>query len=181
MMIFLDPASRQNYLLPVLGLCPLVTVAVSLKAALAISVVCIIAIVVVNGLVSATRHLWPFPMQLSVILLINAAVVSLAHMFLQFCCYEISLTLGIYIPLMAMNCLMIAWAEEYSLQHGMMDSVVNGLKAGLVLLLVLTVTGSIREHAGLVLLQQPFGAFFMLALMLALFNVIHTHGQSAAG
>ena len=181
MMTILDPSSRRDYLLPVLGLFPLLAVAVSLKAALTISVVCIISIVVVNGLVSATRHLWPLSLQLTVILLVNAAMVSLAQMFLQFCCYEISLILGIYIPLLAMNCLMIAWAEEYSLRHGMVDSVVNGLKAGLVLLLLLTVTGFIREHSGLVLLQEPFGAFCMLALMAALFNVIHICGQSAAG
>lgn len=180
-MTILDPASRQDTLLPVLGLCPLLTVAVSLKAALAISVVCIIAIVVVNGLISATRQLWPLSLQLTVILLVNAGVVSLAHLLLQLCCYEISLTLGIYIPLMAMNCLVIAWAEEYSLRHGMMVSVINGLRAGLILLLVLTVTGFIREHSGLVLLKQPFGAFFMLALILALFNVIHTRRRTAAG
>ena len=88
------------------------------------------------------------------------------HIFLQFRFYELSLKLGMYVPLIAMNCLALSLAEEYALRHDVARSLARGLLVGMEILLLMIVLGTIREY-GLSIINQPAGAFLLLAFVLA--------------
>lgn len=168
----LDPGSGHDLVVPVLGIAPLLAVAVSLETSAAIGVVNLLALVTTAMIISSIRHLLPLEIRLTAILLIAASVISLIDVFMQYRFYEISRQLGFYLPLLAMNALVLAWAEEHALRNGIISSLSSTLKAGTAILVVVTVIGATREYAGLSLLKQPAGAFLVLGLLLALYNLV---------
>jgi Na+-translocating ferredoxin:NAD+ oxidoreductase subunit E len=167
----LDPGSRTDVIIPVLGIMPLLLVANSFKTAAAIGMVSLLVVSIASVIISAIRNLLPVEIRLPVMLLVITSVVSLVYILMQFWFYAVSQQLGIYIPLIAMNCLVLAWVEEYALRHGVIKSLLHTLQAGLGILAILIVIGVIREYAGLSLLKQPAGAFLVFGLMVALYNL----------
>jgi len=167
----LDPDSRTDVIIPVLGIMPLLMVANSFETAAAIGIVNLLTMVVAVTVISATRNLLPVEIRLPAMLLVITSVVSLVYILMQFWFYAISQKLGIYIPLIAMNCLVLAWVEEYALRHGVIKSLLHTLQAGLGILTILIVIGVIREYAGLSLLKQPAGAFLVFGFLVALYNL----------
>lgn len=166
----LDPDSRTDVIIPVLGIMPLLIVANSFKTAAAIGIVNLLVVIIASMAISAIRNLLPVEVRLTAMLLVITSVVSLVYILMQFWFYSISQELGIYVPLIAMNCLVLAWAEEYALRHGVIKSLLHALQAGLGILAILIVIGVVREYAGLTLLKQPAGAFLVFGLLLALYN-----------
>ena len=164
----LKPESRPDDILPVMGILPLLVIANSFEKAVAIGSVCLLAMVMTGVFISALRNLLPLELRLIAVLLVAAAVLSLIHVGMQYWFYDISQALGLYLPLIAVNCLVLAWAEEYALRHGVMKSLFNTLLAGLCVFIVVIVIGLIREYAGLSLLKQPAGAFLIFGLLFAL-------------
>jgi electron transport complex protein RnfE len=172
MRIFFNPVSQQNFLLPVLGICPLLIVADTWEKALGTGILFAITITLTSLLLSLLRGKLAPAVHLTVIVIISATVVTLLHLLMQFRLYELSLGLGIYIPLLAMNSLLLACVEEHGLRQGARGIVLNNLRTGLSVTAVLVLIASIREYAGLIFLKHPSGTFFLLALFLALYNFI---------
>ena len=166
----LDPDSRTDVMIPVLGIMPLLLVANSFKTAAAIGMVSLLVVSIASVIISAIRNLLPVEIRLAAVLLVITSVVSLVYILMQFWFYSISQELGIYVPLIAMNCLVLAWAEEYALRHGVIKSLLHALQAGLGILAILIMIGVVREYAGLTLLKQPAGTFLVFGLLLALYN-----------
>lgn len=164
----LKPESRPDDILPVMGILPLLVIANSFEKAVAIGSVCLLAMVMTGVFISALRNLLPLELRLIAVLLVAAAVLSLIHVGMQYWFYDISQALGLYLPLIAVNCLILTWAEEYALRHGVMKSLFNTLRAGLCVFVIVIVIGLIREYAGLSLLKQPAGAFLVFGLLFAM-------------
>ena len=167
----LDPDFRTDVIIPVLGIMPLLVVANNFENAAAIGIVNLLVIIIASLTISAIRDFLPVEIRLTAILLVITSAVSLVYILMQFWFYAISQKLGIYIPLIAMNCLVLAWVEEYALRHGVIKSLLHTLQAGLGILTILIVIGVIREYAGLSLLKQPAGAFLVFGFLVALYNL----------
>ena len=168
----LGPDSRADVVIPALGVMPLLLVANSLETATAIGVINLLVVILASLVILSIRNLLPVEIHLTALLLVIASVVSLVYIFVQFWFYAVSQQLGIYIPLIAMNCLVLAWVEEYALRNSIIESLLHTLLAGLGILAILIVIGVIREYAGLPLLKQPAGAFLVFGILVALYNLV---------
>ena len=175
----LKPESRPDGILPVMGILPLLVVASSFDTAVAIGVTSLLAIVVTGIILSALRNLLPIELRLVAILLVAASVLSLIQMGMHYWFYTVSQKLGLYLPLIAMNCLILVWAEEFALRHGVIKSLLNMLLAGLCVLVIVIVAGLIREYGGLSLLKQPAGAFLVSGFLIALYKFAGNQQQQS--
>jgi electron transport complex protein RnfE len=171
----------DNLPLTIMGLCPLLIVTTSTFNALIMGSI-FLSVLLLSGLVlMAIRRLIPQLMRLSIILLITACIATLADLLLSAFYYEWHLTLGIYIPLLAMNCLILVNAEDNALQHGLKDVVSQTLMLGLSIIGLLFMVGLIRDvmsglifsDNGFILFQMAPGAFLTLGLIIALFNYLN--------
>jgi len=138
----------QDLLVAVLGICPLLIVTTSVVTGLSLGFICLITMVFTQMIISGLRNFISFELRLIVILLIVATVVSILHAGLQVWFFELSLLLDIYIPLIAVNCVILASAEEFSLSNNVPQSFLHGLKQGMSLMIVLFIIGTIREIIG---------------------------------
>lgn len=179
MINLLKPESRPDDILPVMGILPLLVIANSFENAVAIGTASLLAMVMTGVFISALRNLLPLELRLIAVLLVAAAVLSLIHIGMQYWFYDVSQALGLYLPLIAVNCLILAWAEEYALRHGVMKSLFNILLAGLCVFVIVLVVGLIREYAGLPLLKQPAGTFFVFGFLIALYRFTGNLRQQA--
>ena len=196
----------QDQMIPVLGICPLLVVTTSLVSGATMGMICLVTLIMINVITSSLRNFISYELRVVVILFISATIVTVLHLAMWTWFYELSLLLGIYIPLIAMNCLMLANAEEHALQHNVLDSFMYSLKVGASMVFLLAIIGLIREIAasGSVLQQSellfgemarswkitllknnpglPFfksapGAFLALGLVFALKNFMETRAQ----
>jgi len=110
--------------------------------------------------------------------------VTIVQLLMQAYAPEINNTLGIYIPLIVVNCIVLGRAEAFASKHGPILSLFDGIGMGLGFTLALMALGAVREFIGsgtlfeveiipnwnFMLFKMPPGAFFVLALFLAYFN-----------
>jgi len=150
-----------------LGICPLLVVANNIQTGWVMGTVYLSAIMLVSLVLSLIRNLVPVTLRATAIILVSATILSLVHACMQAWFYESSLKLGIYVPLVAMNCLVLVQAEEHALRNPVPQSFLQALVTGTGILLILLVLGTVREYSGLALLQQPPGSFLLLALVIA--------------
>ena len=171
----------DNLPLAVMGLCPLLLVSTSTLNAMVMGSVFFTVLVLSSLSLSVVRHLIPFIMRLPIILLLIAFVATLVDLFLSAFYYEWHLTLGIYIPLLSMNCLILVNAEEHGLRHGVNKAMTQSLVTGLSIWGVLLMTGLIRDFmSGLLFSESNFvifamapGAFLALGFVMALIQYIN--------
>ncbi len=171
----------DNLPLTVMGLCPLLLVSSSTLNAMVMGSVFFTVLVLSSLSLSVVRHLIPFIMRLPIILLLIAFVATLVDLFLSAFYYEWHLTLGIYIPLLSMNCLILVNAEEYGLRHGVKKAITQSLVTGLSIWGILLLTGLIREmmsgllfgESNFVMIGMAPGAFLVLGFVVALIQYIN--------
>ena len=162
----LDNIGVRDMYIITLGICPLLGAANNMSTGMAIGIVYLSALTFLSLMMSMVRSLVPVELRITAIVLAFTTILSLVHIFLQFRFYELSLKLGMYVPLIAMNCLALSLAEEYALRHDVARSLARGLLVGMEILLLMIVLGTIREY-GLSIINQPAGAFLLLAFVLA--------------
>ncbi len=163
--------------LAVMGVCPLLIVSATTLQAMVMGGVFCVLLITSSLCLSVMRRLVPHKLQLPVVLLLTAFLVNLLELLLSAFYYEWRLLLGIYIPLLAMNCLLMANTMENGLHHGLK----NALLTGLSICCVLVMTGFIREvmsgrlfaATGLDIFVTVPGAFFALGLVVALIQFMH--------
>ena len=171
----------DNLPLAVMGLCPLLLVSTSTLNAMVMGSIFFTVLVLSSLFLSVMRHLIPFMMRLPIILLLLAFIATLVDLFLSAFFYEWHLTLGIYIPLLCMNCLILVNAEEYCLRHGVKKAIMQSLVTGLSIWGILLITGLIRDiMSGLLFGERNFvmigmapGAFLVLGFVMALIQYIN--------
>jgi electron transport complex protein RnfE len=179
-----------------LGICPLLAVSNSAINGLALGLATLAVLLCSNVLVSAARH-WISPtLRLPAFVLIIASLVTITELVFQAYFFELYLGLGIFIPLIVTNCVILGRAEAFASRNGLVQSAVDGLAHGLGFALVLVALGSLREligrgtllhgaeqlfgsaaagitltvvpgQHGLLLAMLPPGAFICLALLVA--------------
>ncbi|HHQ69795.1 MAG TPA: electron transport complex subunit E [Halothiobacillaceae bacterium] len=143
-------------LVQVLGLCPLLAISNTTINALGLAIATLVTIIVSNGLVSIIRDWVRAEVRLPVYVMVIASVVTVIELVMKAYFHSLYLALGIFIPLIVTNCMIIARAEGFASKNALMPSLYDGLMIGLGFGLVLVVLGAAREIVG-------FGTLFVNA------------------
>ncbi len=178
----------------VLGLCPTLAVTTSLENALGMGLAATFVLVASNGLVSALRKLIPDAVHIPCYIVIIATFVTAIDLLMQAYLPALSASLGIFIPLIVVNCIILGRAEAFACKNTVLDSLADGLGSGLGFTLSLSLIATVREICGagtltvwgdlavkglnpgpVTLAILPAGGFVTLGLLLALMN----HAQAA--
>ena len=199
MSIWLDGLWRQNPLLTqCLGLCPLLAVSNSLLQALILGLATTVVLLGSNVLVALFARQLPRALQLQVFMALIATLVTVVDLALAAWWYEIYLSIGLFIPLIISNCLLLGRAEACAQRNNVTTSAVDALSYGLGFAWVLALLALVREalsyggwqlswsilfteqsspRPGQLLSLLPPGVFFLLALLIA----THSWLQSKPG
>ncbi len=171
-----------------LGMCP--TLAVSTKAINGIGMgVSTTAVLVLSNLViSALRKAIPNQVRLPAYIVIVASLVTVTELLMEAYTPAVYEALGLYIPLIVVNCIILGRAEAYANKNPVGLSILDGLGMGIGFTVALTLAGAVREILGdgycfgvrvlpstvepIKLFTQPPGAFLVIALFIAIMNAI---------
>jgi electron transport complex protein RnfE len=185
-------------LVQLLGLCPLLAVTTTLVNGLGLGLATLLVLALSNGLVSATRRWIIAEIRIPIYVLIIASLVTCIELIFKAWFPALDRSLGIFIPLIVTNCAIVARAEVFASKNPVAASVVDGLAMGAGFALLLMALGAFRElvgqatilsrldmltggdafggiafaDQGLLLAILPPGAFFSLALAVAVKNAI---------
>ena len=128
-----------------LGLCPLLAVSNTATNALGLSIATLFVLVASNTLVSALRHWIPQTIRIPVFVMIIASLVTCVQLLMNAYTYELYLSLGIFIPLIVTNCIIIGRAEAFASKNTVSHAAFDGLMMGLDFTIVLFLLGASRE------------------------------------
>ncbi len=171
----------------VLGLCPTLAVTKSVENGLGMGVAVIFVLVCSNMLVSLLRNIIPSKVRIACFIVIIATFVIVVELLMQAYTYPLFLKLGIFIPLIVVNCVVLGRAEAFAYKNGIVRSIVDGFGIGAGFTISLVAIGALREVFGSGTFFgmsvfgpsfQPFtfmieapGAFVCLGLMLSMMNL----------
>lgn len=179
----------------VLGTCPTLAVSTSAFNGLGMGLAATVVLVCSNMLVSLLRNIIPDKVRIPCYVLIIATFVTIVEMLLKKFVPALYSALGIYLPLIVVNCIILARAEAFASTNKVGDSILDGLGMGLGFTLSLTAMGFIRELIGagtifagslgsltfgltlapdyaLSVFVMPAGGFLVFGLMMALINYV---------
>lgn len=174
----------------VLGLCPTLGVTTSMKNGIGMGLATAFVLICANILVSLLRKVIPSKVRIACFIIVIATFVIVVELLMQAFAYPLFLTLGVFIPLIVVNCILLGRAEAFASKNGVIASIADGLGIGIGFTLSLAVLGGFREIFGTgsffghplfgpnfepfsFMVQAP-GAFVCLGLMLCLMNLVGT-------
>ena len=147
--LFHNGLVKQNTgLVQLLGMCPLLAISNNVVNALALGIATAVVMAASSGAVSSVRNFVPNEIRIPVFILIIAALVTVIDLAMNAFVHPLHKVLGIFIPLIVTNCIVLARADAFAAKNHPLHSAIDGLAMGLGLTLVLVVLGSIRELAG---------------------------------
>lgn len=193
--------SNNAGLVQLLGLCPLLAVTSTVINGLGLGIASTITVTTSNILVSLIRHYVRPEVRVPVFVLIIASIVTAIELSMHAWFHDLYLILGIFIPLIVTNCVILGRAEAFASKHDVGRAALDGLMIGLGFTLVLVVLGGMRElvgngtllsqahlmfgdiakdwtltliddYRGFLVAILPPGAFIGLGLLIAIKNVI---------
>ena len=170
-----------------LGMCPTLGTTGSAMTGMSMGLATMGVLICSNMAISAIRRFVPASVRIPAYIVVIATFVTLLQRFMQAYLPALNNLLGIFIPLIVVNCILLGRAEAFASKHSVADSMMDGIGIGLGFTLALTLLGALREISGtgaifgahifpedygaLVMVLAP-GAFIMLGLLVALFNRI---------
>ncbi|HEU0220082.1 MAG TPA: electron transport complex subunit E [Gallionella sp.] len=192
-----------------LGLCPLLAISNSVVNALSLGLATTLVMALSGSGVAAMREWIPAPARIPVYILLIAVLVTIVQFLMNAYVYSLYVVLGIFIPLIVTNCIVLARAESFASKNGVFASTLDGIAMGLGLTAVLVVLGGIREifgrgtllsgidmvfgetakslvitvvpdYHGFLLAILPPGAFIALGLLIALKNWLNLRAERKA-
>jgi len=135
-------------LVQVLGLCPLLAVTNSVVNGLGLGIATTLVLIGSNVSISLIRNHIPREIRIPIFVMMIASFVTNVQLIMNAFTYELYLVLGIFIPLIVTNCVIIGRAEAFASRNSVIPSFMDGLMQGLGFLLVLVVLGGMRELLG---------------------------------
>lgn len=140
---------KQNPgLVQFLGLCPLLAISTNVVNALSLGLATALVTAITGAVVALVRNWVPHEIRNPVFILIIAAVVTVVDLLMNAYVHPLYVVLGIFIPLITTNCIVLARAEAFASKNTVTHSAVDGLVMGLGLAAVLVVLGAVREIIG---------------------------------
>ena len=140
---------RQNTsLIQILGLCPLLAVTTNLVNGAMLSLATIIVMAISGAAVASLRYLIPHEIRIPVFILIVAALVTIVDLLFNANLHQLYLVLGIFIPLIVTNCIVLARVEAFANKNPPLQALFDGIFMGLGMLWTLALLGGLRELIG---------------------------------
>ncbi len=171
-----------------LGMCPTLAVSTRAMNGIGMGLSTTAVLILSNLVISLLRKTIPDEVRLPSYIVVVASLVTVTELLIEAYLPSLYEALGIYIPLIVVNCIILGRAEAYANKHTPMLSVMDGLGMGLGFTLALTLAGLLREVLGngtafgaqvmpagmepMAIFVQPPGAFLILALIIAVMNAI---------
>ena len=159
-----------------LGMCPTLAVTSSAINGLGMGLSTTVVLVMSNLLISAFRKIIPDGVRDRAYIVIVASLVTVVQFLMQAYTPSLSSALGVYIPLIVVNCIILGRAESYASKNPVVPSIFDGLGMGLGFTIGLTLIGLVRQILGSMLGITVFvmapGAFLVLAFLVAGMNVV---------
>ena len=178
-----------------LGMCPTLAVTTSAVNGLGMGLTTAAVLAMSNLIISILRKLIPDRVRIPAFIVIIASFVTVLQLLLEAYLPELNSSLGVYIPLIVVNCIILGRAESYAYFNSPIPSLFDGLGMGLGFTCSLTCIGAVREilgegsFFGLELMPESYtpvtifilapGAFFVLAMLSALQNYIKNSAKRA--
>ncbi len=169
----------------VLGTCPTLALTTMAMNGIYMGIAVTFVLICSNVFISALRNLIPKQVRIPAFVLIIATFVTIVRLLLDYALPDLYASLGLYLPLIVVNCLILARAESFASKNGVIASAADGLFMGLGFALALTLMGAFREILGsgaifgvklwdfqIGFFSSSAGAFFTFALFVALFSLI---------
>lgn len=135
-------------LVQLLGLCPLLAVSSTITNALGLGLATMLVLISTNTIVSLVRNYVPKEVRIPIFVMIIASVVTCVQLLMSAYAYGLYLSLGIFIPLIVTNCVIIGRAEAYASKNAPKKAALDGFWMGLGMLAVLSILGALREVIG---------------------------------
>ena len=135
-------------LILVLGCCPTLAVTTSVTNALGMGAATTFVLLMSNMLISALKNIIPDKVRIPSYIVIIATFVSMIDLLIQGFLPSLSASLGVFIPLIVVNCIVLGRAEAFANKNTVFDSLLDGLGMGIGFTIALTLIGGIREILG---------------------------------
>ena len=140
---------KQNTsLVQILGLCPLLAVTTNLVNGAMLSLATILVMALSGFAIASLRNLIPHGIRIPVFILIVAALVTIVDLLFNAKLHDLYLILGIFIPLIVTNCIVLARVEAYAAKNPPIQSIFDGIFMGVGMLWTLSLLGGLRELIG---------------------------------
>ncbi len=158
----------------VLGMCPTLATTTSIENGLGMGVATMSVLVASNALIAAIRKLIPGQVRIPCYIVVIASLVTVVEMVMKAFVPALYESLGIFIPLIVVNCIILGRAEAFAAKNSVINSVFDGLGMGLGFTLALLLVSMVRQIIGgvAVLSILPAGGFIVLGCLLALINAL---------
>ena len=189
--IFTNGLVKENPVLRlVLGTCPTLAVTTAVSNGIGMGIAATFVLFCSNIAISALRKVIPDKVRLPAYITVIATFVTIVQMLVKAFVPALDESLGVFLPLIVVNCIILGRAEMFASKHGVVDSAFDGLGMGLGFTLTLTVMSTIRELLGsgtwygfkvipesidrFTFMTSPAGGFFTFGLLMALVVFIET-------
>lgn len=168
-----------------LGMCPTLATTTSATNGMSMGLATMFVLICSNFVISLIKNVVPDMVRIPVFVVVIAAFVSTLQMLMEAYMPSINKSLGIYIPLIVVNCIILGRAEAFACKNNPLASICDGIGMGLGFTLALTLLGSVRELIGagtlfgvtllpetcnVLLFVLPPGAFITLGYLIAIVN-----------
>lgn len=172
----------------VLGMCPTLATTTSAANGLGMGVATLFVLVMSNVVISLLKNLIPDKVRIPAYIVVISSFVTVVQLLMQAYVQDLYNTLGVFIPLIVVNCIILGRAEAFASKHNVWESALDGLGIGLGFTLALTLVGMVREVLGageifgldiwqgdgaLIFILSP-GAFFVLGYLMIVFRKLTT-------
>lgn len=195
--IFIDGIVGNNpVIVQMVGLCSVLGVSTSLANGIGMGIAVIVVLTLSNVVISLLRNFIPDKVRIPSYIVVIATFVTLVQLLLQAYIPALYSSLGLFIPLIVVNCIILARAEGFASKNGVVKSFVDGIGNGLGYTVVICVLSIIREILGageilgnpilpegmtIGLVGQAPGAFIILGMLYALFNYFKMKADRKGG
>lgn len=194
--VFKDGLINDNPIfVQLIGMCSTLAVTTNLVNSFAMGLAVLVVLIGSNFVISLLRNVIPDKIRIPAFVVVIATFVTIVEMFMKAYAQPIYQALGIFLPLIVVNCIILARAEAFAFKNGIIPSIVDGLGMGLGYTFALVVLGAIREifGAGTLLgkslfgagyqpagiFVMPPGAFILLGVLIGIFNVVRNKKTSS--
>jgi Na+-translocating ferredoxin:NAD+ oxidoreductase subunit E len=184
--IFTDINRNNPAALLILGICPALAVTTNVKSAIAMGLATTFVLLFSNLMISLLRKRITYNIKIFAFFIITAAFTTIADLLLQAFFPELSKALGIYVPLIAVNGLVLQRGEYFALKKNFLSSLLDGIYVGILFTVTIIIAAAIREMLGngsvmeyrilsdqaktLLFITLPAGAFIILGFLIAVFQ-----------
>ena len=178
-------------LIQLLGTCPTLATTTSVSNAIGMGIATTATLIFSNLLISLLRKFIPREIRIAAYIMVISGLVTAIELLMKAYVPDLAESLGVFIPLIVVNCIILARAEAFASKNKVLPSIVDGFSMGLGFTIALIVIGSIREILGAgtwlgidifgaayqpaLIFIMPSGAFITLGCVIAVVNKIKEH------